>query len=124
MESDTQVVTATEIKTSSVLITPEPTWETQTVTVTPTSTLIPQILFNTRVVPEPILIPQPFKSLNSSPRKRNNFHQQAQVVEIDDNTTPSGTRNKQDRFKHAYGAFFADSGNLAARIAKSNLLRI
>ena len=35
-DTNTQVVQATEIKTSSVLITPAPTWSTTTVTVTPT----------------------------------------------------------------------------------------
>lgn len=34
-DTNTQVVQATEIKTSSVLITPAPTWSTTTVTVTP-----------------------------------------------------------------------------------------
>ena len=47
LEYDTQVVTATEIKTSSLLMTPEPTWSVETITITPTATTQPQILFNT-----------------------------------------------------------------------------
>ena len=39
-DTNTQVVQATEIKTSSVLITPAPTWSTTTVTVTP-SPIVP-----------------------------------------------------------------------------------
>ena len=35
-ESNTQVVTATEIKTNAILVTPEPTWKIETVTITPT----------------------------------------------------------------------------------------
>ena len=34
-----KVVSATEIKTSSVLITPAPTWSTETVTITPSASL-------------------------------------------------------------------------------------
>ena len=46
LEYDTQVVTATEIKTSSLLMTPEPTWSVETITITPTATKQPPILFN------------------------------------------------------------------------------
>ena len=36
LEEGTQVVTATEIKTSSILVTPEPTWKIETITIQPT----------------------------------------------------------------------------------------
>ena len=43
LEYDTQVVTATEIKTSSLLMTPEPTWSVETITITHTATKQPQV---------------------------------------------------------------------------------
>lgn len=110
LEPDTQVVTATEIKTSSVLATPAPTWKTFTVTVTPTPVAqqLPLLLSPTR---EPIFLPQPISP--SSPRKRNNkVVQQAKVIEIEETTSPT---TKLDKLKAAYGAFFASSAQRSAQ---------
>ena len=41
LEEDVQTVTATEIKTSSILVTPEPTWKIETITIQPTKQQAP-----------------------------------------------------------------------------------
>lgn len=96
LETNTQVVTATEIKTSSLLMTPEPTWEVQTITITP-SAVLPQLLLST-AQPPALFLPQ--LSL-STPKKRNN-HELAKVIEI-------GNDKSNNDYKSAYGAYFADS---------------
>ena len=125
LEYDTQVVTATEIKTSSLLMTPEPTWSVETITITPTATKQPQILFNTASPSSNQQFQQfqPFRggksgsifdpiSQASPPKKRRtNTPLRAQVVEIDQKTSPS-SRND---FKSAYGAFFASSAERSAK---------
>lgn len=125
LEYDTQVVTATEIKTSSLLMTPEPTWSVETITITPTATTQPQILFNTA---SPSSIQQfqqfqpfrggksgsifdPITQANPPKKRRTNTPLRAQVVEIDQKTSPS-SRND---FKSAYGAFFASSAERSAK---------
>lgn len=105
LEENTQVVTATEIKTSSILVTPEPTWKIETVTIQPTHTQQPisPLLLQTSAIPDQkFFLPETIKTFN--PRKRNNV-QKAQVIEIDD--------DPQD-FKAAYGAFFANSAQRTA----------
>jgi len=124
LESDIQVVTATEIKTSSLLMTPEPTWSVQTVTITPTATQRPPLLLNTAspsTNQQPLLLPfrggksgsifDPVTPANPPKKRRTNTPQRAQVVEIDQKTSPSSRNN----FASAYGSFFASS---AARSAK------
>lgn len=125
LEYDTQVVTATEIKTSSLLMTPEPTWSVETITITPTATKQPQILFNTASPSSNQQFQQfqPFRGGKSgsifdpitqaSPpkKRRTNTPLRAQVVEIDQKTSPS-SRND---FKSAYGAFFASSAERSAK---------
>ena len=113
LDTDTQVVTATEIKTSSILMTPEPTWSIETLTITPTPQLTQPQLIPTTV--QPLLLPQPFRS-NLAPRsiltpkkRRTNSNVRAQVVEIDEKTSP-----RKDDFKAAYGAFFASSAQRSA----------
>lgn len=100
LETNTQVVTATEIRTSSLLVTPEPTWEVQTFTITP-SPVLPQLLLSTSQPPA-LFLPQ---LSVSSPKKRNN--QEAKVIEI--GSEPTG-----NDFKSAYGAYFADSAQRSA----------
>lgn len=132
LESDTQVVTATEIKTSSLLMTPEPTWSVETVTITPTATQQSPLLLNTAspstnqlkltlANQQAQLLPtfggksgsifNPVTQANPPKKRRTNTPQRAQVVEIDQKTSPS----RSNDFKSAYGAFFASS---AARSAK------
>jgi len=123
LRSNTQVVTATEIKTSSLLQTPEPTWSVETVTITPTATRQLPLLLNTASPSsnqQPLLLPFRGGNLGSifdpvSPpappkKRRTNTPQRAQVVEIDQKTSPSSRNN----FNSAYGAFFASSAERSA----------
>ena len=110
-------------------MTPEPTWSVETVTIQPTSTQQPQILLNTGVVSnqQPLIFgQQPFRAAKSgsifdpisSPqatppkKRRTNTPLRAQVVEIDQKTSPSSRNND---FKSAYGAFFASSAERSAK---------
>ena len=115
LEEDVQTVTATEIKTSSILVTPEPTWKIETITIQPTkhqaqsplvlqtnapnaaANLQEQLLFN---LPDAL---RSFNNANIQASKRNNI-QNAEVVEI----------NQPRDFKAAYGAFFANSAQRSA----------
>ena len=104
LEEDIQVVTATEIKTSSILVTPEPTWKIETVTIQPTQTqqALSPLLLQT-AAQDQIFLPETLKSFRNNDqivRKRNNVLQKAQVIEID---------NQPKDFKKAFGAFFANS---------------
>ncbi len=96
-------MTATEIKTSSILFTPQPTWSFETVTITPTAQL-----------PLPLGVLATPPALNAPPKKRKISQGQArplpaQVVEIAE--TSNG---KNQDFKSAYGAFFASSAQRSA----------
>ena len=104
-ESHTQVVTATEIKTSSIHLTPSPTWEVQTVTITPTATAPAPLLLNSATLPQPLVLPQ----LPSPIKKKRNNRLEAQVVEIN---RSSGVN--QDDVRSAYGAYFASSAQRSA----------
>ena len=110
-ESHTQVVTATEIKTSSIHLTPSPTWEVQTVTITPTVAPAPlpqQNFLKTASIPQPFILPQLQPQVQpQQPKKRNN-KLEAQVVEIDQSTS------NRDDLRSAYGAFFASSAQRSA----------
>lgn len=107
LESDTQVVTATEIKTSSILVTPEPTWSIETVTITPSK---PQILSLLKT-PEPLIQPNGgFFNFDAGVPKKRRTNVEAQVVEIAQNNRPRGNND----FKSAYGAFFASSAQRSA----------
>ena len=105
-------------------MTPEPTWSVETVTITPTVTQQPPLLLNTAspsTNQQPLLLPfrggksgsifDPLPQASPPKKRRTNTPQRAQVVEIDQKTSPSS----QNSFKSAYGAFFASS---AARSAK------
>ena len=112
-ESHTQVVTATEIKTSSIHLTPSPTWEVQTITITPTAPApLPNLLLNT-AIPQPLILPQ-----QSPIKKKRNNRLQAQVVEIEESTRSSGipktSSNTRNDLRSAYGAFFASSAQRSA----------
>jgi len=108
-ESHTQVVTATEIKTSSIHMTPSPTWEVKTVTITPTAVAPAALplnhLLKTASIPQPLILPQ---LQQQQPKKRNNKLAEAQVVEIDKSTS------NRDDLRSAYGAFFASSAQRSA----------
>ena len=112
LEEDIQVVTATEIKTSSILVTPEPTWKIETVTIQPTQTqqALSPLLLQT-AAQDQIFLPETLKSFRNNNnndqivRKRNNVLQKAQVIEID---------NQPKDFKKAFGAFFANSAQRSA----------
>ena len=106
-ESHTQVVTATEIKTSSIHLTPSPTWEVQTVTITPTAAAAPapNLLLNSATIPQPLVLPQ----FQSPIKKKRNNRLEAQVVEIDKS---SGVN--RDDLRSAYGAYFASSAQRSA----------
>ena len=129
LEEDVQTVTATEIKTSSILVTPEPTWKIETITIQPTklnhqaqggrsslvlqtnapnaaTNLQEQFLFNN----ENLDLDEILRSFNQNANinnqgssNRNNI-QNAEVVEI----------NQPRNFKEAYGAFFANSAQRSA----------
>ena len=129
LEEDVQTVTATEIKTSSILVTPEPTWKIETITIQPTklnhqaqggrsslvlqtnapnaaTNLQEQFLFNN----ENLDLDELLRSFNQNANinnqgssNRNNI-QNAEVVEI----------NQPRNFKEAYGAFFANSAQRSA----------
>lgn len=106
LQSDTQVVTATEIKTSSILVTPEPTWSIQSVTITPSQVLNPQPLISSLPkFSQPLDLNLP-TLLDGIPKKRKVRPNQAQVVEIN--------KNPRNDFKSAYGAFFASSAQRSA----------
>ena len=122
-------MTATEIKTSSILVTPEPTWKIETITIQPTklnhqaqggrsslvlqtnapnaaTNLQEQFLFNN----ENLDLDEILRSFNQNANinnkgssNRNNI-QNAEVVEI----------NQPRNFKEAYGAFFANSAQRSA----------
>ena len=103
------MVTATEIKTSSIHMTPSPTWEVKTVTITPTAVAPAALplnhLLKTASIPQPLILPQ---LQQQQPKKRNNKLAEAQVVEIDKSTS------NRDDLRSAYGAFFASSAQRSA----------
>jgi len=80
-DTNTQVVSATEIKTSSVLITPAPTWSTETVTITPSASL-----------PTPQVKPK-------------NVLERATVLEIDKATSPLEASQRLNTLKQVYNLF-------------------
>ena len=92
-DTNTQVVTATEIISSSVLITPTPTWSTTTLTVTPT------------------LSNQQLPSFQ--PKK--NILEEATVLEISKQTTPLEAQRKLNTLKQLYGSYFSDSARRSAQ---------
>lgn len=98
LNSETLTVTATEIKTSSTLVTPTPTWHTETVTITPSAITPPENFFN-----HPIVRQQHLRQ-KKAPQLRD-----ATVIEIEKTTTRAQLVSKNDRLRKLYGAFFSDS---------------
>ena len=111
-------VTATEVKTSSTLITPSPTWNTITVTHTaspaspPTPHNKPQlgVLRANPVLPS--IWPKVEQVRQVDPRTG---LEHADVLEIDQGTSQTAAKNKLDRLKQAYGIFFANSAQRSAQ---------
>ncbi len=65
-----------------------------------------------------------FLSKDNRPKKRNNSNGvvQAQVIEIDETTTPRAS--KLDRFREAYGSYFASSAQRSAQRFGDSFKRI
>jgi hypothetical protein len=97
--TETLSVTATEIKTSSKLITPTPTWSTETVTITPSPLPSPHDTF----FQHPI-VRQQHQRQKKAPTLR-----EATVIEIEKTTTRDQLTSKNDRLRQLYGSFFSDS---------------
>ena len=108
-------MTATELKTSSTLITPTPTWSAVTVTHTPPPSppktqhrlgggggLSPIL---------PSIWPKVEQIRKVDPRTG---LEHADVLEIDRGTTQMAAKDKLDRLKQAYGIFFANSAQRSA----------
>jgi len=133
-DTNTQVVTATEIKTSSVLVTPTPTWSTTTVTITPTAAASAATGGVGGVSID--LSRLGIKTLGNN--RNQNLLEQATVLEIGKQTTPleatrkldtlkqavlqqvlanpngggslaAQAQNRLDALKQVYGSFFSDS---------------
>ena len=94
--TETLSVTATEIKTSSTLITPTPTWRTETITISPSSS---QENFNQHPI-----FHQQLQRKKKAPVLR-----PATVIEIEKSTTQEQLTSKNDRLRQLYGSFFSDS---------------
>ena len=90
--SETLTVTATEIKTSSVLISPTPTWQTETITITPS-----------QIPSHPVALQQHLR------QKKAPVLRKATVIEIEKTTTRDQLVSKNDRLRELYGSFFSDS---------------
>ena len=97
--TETLSVTATEIETSSKLITPTPTWTTETVTITPSPIPSPQDTF----FQNPILRQQHLRQ-KKAPSLR-----EATVIDIEKTTTRDQLTSKNDRLRQLYGSFFSNS---------------
>lgn len=98
IETQTQTVTATEVKTSSKLITPSPTLDVVTVTVTPR---------RPKNIP-----PVSGTQWTKAPHLRRpvvNGAELADVLEVGPNTTPSAAKSQLDRLKQAYGLLYSNS---------------
>jgi len=96
--TETLSVTATEIQTSSKLITPTPTWTTETVTITPSPS--PQDTFFQQ---HPV-VRQQHQRQKKAPALR-----EATVIEIEKTTTRDQLTSKNDRLRQLYGSFFSNS---------------
>ena len=99
LNSETLTVTATEIKTSSKLVTPTPTWQTETITITPSAITAP----NDNFFQHPV-IRQQHQRQKKAPSLR-----EATVIEIEKTTSRDQLLSKNDRLRQLYGSFFSDS---------------
>lgn len=106
-------VTETEVKAVSSEITPTPTWSTQTVLLTTTQRDINSLL--AQVIPTKVpLTPQipsvwPKMDTNHRPFDPKTGREQADVLEIDADTSEVEAKSHLDKLKQAYGMFFASS---------------
>merc|ERR1719510_1741095 len=97
--TETLPVTATEIQTSSKLITPTPTWTTETITITPSPLPSQQENF----FGHPVVRQQHLRQ-KKAPTLR-----EATVIEIEKTTTRDQLTSKNDRLRQLYGSFFSSS---------------
>ena len=93
--TETLSVTATEIKTSSKLVTPTPTWRTETITIAPSQ--------NPSSPVHPVILKQQQRL------KKGASLRPATVIEIEESTTREQLTSKNDRLRELYGSFFSDS---------------
>jgi len=108
-------VTATELKTSSTLITPTPTWTVTTVTISQPATATPPPVVSP---PQPVLpsvwpqAPQPRRFVNPLTGLEH-----ADVLEVNRDTSPVDAKEQLDRLRQAYNVFLTNS---RARAAAAN----
>ena len=98
--TETVSVTATEIQTSSRLITPTPTWTTETITITPSPIPSPEDRFFQQ---------HPVVQQQRQRRKEAPELIHGSVIEIEKTTTQDQLTSKNDRLRQLYGSFFSSS---------------
>ena len=98
--TETVSVTATEIQTSSKLITPTPTWTTETITITPSPIPSPEDRYFQQ---------HPIVEQQRQRRKKAPELIQGSVIEIEKTTTRDQLTSKNDRLRQLYGSFFSNS---------------
>ncbi|XP_059096002.1 uncharacterized protein LOC131890624 [Tigriopus californicus] len=118
-ESFAKTVTETEVKAVSSEITPTPTWSTQTVLLSTTqadyNSLLAQVIPTKALdLAKDPLTPQipsvwPKMDTNHRPFDPKTGREQADVLEIDADTSPVEAKSHLDKLKQAYGVFFASS---------------
>ena len=101
---------ATEVKTSSTLVTPAPTWSEVTVTVTATKAAAAPAQQHSALLPSVWPNVTPGRQVDALTGL-----EYADVLEVGKSTTPSAAKTRLDRLKQAYGIFFANSAQRSAQ---------